>query len=54
MYYEIEMLRDWEDLGVVFRKGEIFVVRKTKPDGDFYTDCYYLIPKVSCRVTAEI
>ena len=41
----VRITRHWEDLGRIFRPGEIVNVLQCFSTGDFYTDSYYLIPK---------
>ena len=44
------MLKDWEDLGETFKKGKVYLVRELEFESEFYTDGYYLIPKMYCKV----
>jgi len=50
MWLKVKMLKDWEDLGETFKKGKVYLARELEFESEFYTDGYYLIPKMYCKV----
>ena len=50
MWLKVKMLTDWEDLGKIFKKGKVYRAREPELESEFYTDGYYLIPKMYCEV----